>query len=217
MNTHDARLHLQRWLQEYTVWTALEAALPVGGEEGLSEVSGEDAVSAAPLADSAAPEAGQIRLWPSVTGECGPMYGLLVAPSYGSWGVLPFSPLSLPAVPEELTVMEAPPLRVVQGWNLRRIPADAARGSWCVGALPEAERFRVDLFLTVCAAGGPLPPILSGRVGPPLVHPLDPRYAYRDAERTRVSLSLGEASLPEENEGFPLARAAEPPPDYDPV
>lgn len=207
MSINESRTKLQAWLKEAAVWKQLN---PEMDDESVPWLEGSVDFSTQPV-----PESGQIRLWTSASPADGPFYGLLVAPAYGSWGVLPVSPFSSPATPEELQVMAEPPVQVVQGWNLRRIPAARAKASWCAGRLPEAEGFLVDLFLAWCGSGDPVPPALAGRVGPPLVHPLDPRHAYCDDECLRAGHSLGRDSVPGVEEGFPLARAAEPDPEYD--
>jgi hypothetical protein len=212
MNRTESRKQLEIWLQEYAVWKELVDALPA---ESVAPMH-EDLWDSGAFPDEPGPEAGQIRLWPSANGACGPFYGLLVAPEYSSWGVLPFSPLSSVATHEELRVMEEAPVQVIQGWNLRRIPEGQAKKSWFAGTLPELEIFRVDLFLTWCGSGEALPPALADYVGPPLIHPLDPRHEYLDEERERADASLGRKSLPLGETGFSLARAAEPEPEYDP-
>ncbi|MCC5844770.1 MAG: hypothetical protein JJU05_11010 [Verrucomicrobia bacterium] len=210
MNTDQKRKQLEGWLRDYTVWRRL------GAESGeVAEEKDADRSDAPDFSGEPAPETGQIRLWPSTDFRDPPLYGLLAAPEYGSWGVLPFSPLALPATPKELKVMEAPPLQVVQGWNLRRISAVQARNSWCAGRLPESESFKLEMFLAWMNSGEAVPALLADHAGPPLAHPLDPRHEYLEDERERTDRTLGASTASGGQQSAPFSKAAEPENDYE--
>ncbi len=209
MNIDQHRKCLERWLNEYGVWRRL-------GPDAVDE-AGEaerDSADTPDFAQEPAPATGQIRLWPAADPGDPPFYGLLAVPEYGTWGVLPFSPLSAPGTPEEMNLLEKPPVQVVQGWNLRRVGTVHVRNAWCAGRIPEAEIFRLEMF-SAWLGSGEVPPFpLLDRLGPPLVHPLDPRYAYLEEERERADRTLGAASASGGHQIVPFSLAAEPQADY---
>lgn len=210
MNIDSQRNHLRRWLREYAVWRELEAVPP--GPDAPANPPGQGDVD---FSREPAPAWGQIRLWPAKNAFDPPFYALLNTQHYGGWDVLPVSPFSTAALPEELQVMEAPPLQVLQGWNLRRISAGQACHSWYAGQLPETERFRLSLFCAWIGSGEAVPLPLEGRVGPPRVHPLDPRHDYLEAEYVRADRALGPASRSGGQAVFPFSKAAEPEPGFE--
>lgn len=142
------------------------------------------------------PEDYQIRLWAPLEEGTSPLYGLLLSSGYDAWQVLPFSPYAFPAVPEELRVREDPPARVVQGWNARGVDTRSASASWKVADLPEDCRFLFQRWCLMIQAEEEVKETFADDVGPELRHPLDPRLEYLEVERTRVDLTLGEASAP---------------------
>lgn len=100
-----------------------------------------------------------------------------------SWLVIPFGRLPLPAVPGELvTRRQAASLRVLCVWNCALAAAARLARGWLVGRLTARE---LDLARRVrdLAPDSVPPAALARRVGPPLIHPLDPRHVYLDEER----------------------------------
>ncbi|MGA0333771.1 MAG: hypothetical protein ACO3N7_08075 [Kiritimatiellia bacterium] len=193
------QLKLQRWLEEY----ALDRVLQTG-------LSGKLEASCPDFSQEPAPAEGQIRLWPAREREMSPCYGVLFSAGYSKWRVFPFSEFSMPATPEEWKLRDGGPARVLQGWNVRVIDQAAARQSWCVDCISDAEMFGVNRWWLEISAGE----LRCGeQQGPPLRHPLDPRYEYLDAEGFRVDACIGEA-----RPGYPAApelkKAAEPPESY---
>jgi|GEM_PF-1129111 len=179
----DDQQKLDRWLREYELYRIQREENPVEWPQaGIPVV----------CTDEPAPGPGQIRLWPAGDLSEEPVYGVVLPAEYGWWWVLPFSPLAFPAVPEECVCRDAPPVRVVEGWNRRKAARSVVAGSWCVDRMEEAEVFRLRGWVSALEAEQPAPEVLRERIGPPLRHPLDPRYGYLEDETRRVDGCLGE-------------------------
>ena len=98
--------------------------------------------------------------------------------------MLPFGRLAYPAVPGEwLTGREAGPCRLLCLWNAFVLSGDAASRSWVLCDWPAQHVERVREGRATLAEDGELPPAMRGQAGPPLLHPLDPRWDYLDEER----------------------------------
>ena len=205
------RRHLEEWLRLWRLTRRLDE-LPeetgVDAADGGAPGAARDDAAPPPMAYSAArrkrPEAGRalrigdparlrtgdIVLLPpeTATTRRRPVYvGLVGRQETGvedeSWLVIPFGRLPLPAVPGELvTRRQAAPLRVLCVWNCALAAAARLARGWLVGRLTERE---LDLARGVrdLAPDSVPPAALARRVGPPLVHPLDPRHEYLDEER----------------------------------
>lgn len=197
------RTKLQNWLEEYQLYRQMRH-FP---EEEICEPEPID-FSAEP-----APREGQIRLWPAKNLTDEPVVALLMRGGYGQWRLFPFSPLALPAVPEELRVKEESPVRVIQGWNAKTVPTEMVKSSWCAGELEEDVLFRVNSWCLALKDGN-FPETLSDYIGPPLRHPLDPRHEYREDEQQRVDRCLGELLPAVDSDAPDLDIAAEPEPGY---
>ena len=158
--------------------------------------------------------AGEIRLLPPLSGDTAtmrrPAYVALLQPLDGArWQVAPFGRFAAPAVPGEwATGRKSLHLRVLCVWNAGPLAASLLHAGWRAGRLTAAERHAVTV-LQAAQTGAPLPLAVARRVGPPLVHPLDPRYDYLDEER-RLWLDLPSTAdtAPAWTDGE-LARAAE--------
>lgn len=185
MNANNDLKKLRDWLADYALYREMRG--PVDAMEEEPGQGREYDFSGEP-----SPAAGQIRLWPSADPGEDPLYGLLLPSGYGIWRVVPFSPLAFPAVPEEYRLFDEPPVRVMEGWNRRRLASAAARQSWRVETLDDAECFRLQSWLLSVEAGGSSSPNPGDRTGPPIHHPLDPRHDYLDLETARVDGCLGE-------------------------
>ncbi|MDA3872937.1 MAG: hypothetical protein PF795_03135 [Kiritimatiellae bacterium] len=204
MSNETERKDLQNWLVEYELYQQMRLSVD------------DEICEAVPLDFSGEPPPceGQIRLWPAKNLADEPVYALLMRGGYGQWRLLPFSPLALPAVPEELRVREEGPVRVIQGWNSKTVSTSRVESSWCVCELEEDVRFRVNSWLLAIEKEGCFPETLPAYIGPPLHHPLDPRHEYREDEQRRVDYCLGE-SLPAVDSDAPdLDIAAEPEAGY---
>lgn len=194
---------LQDWIREYQLYRHLRTQEDPEPEFRQAPLPPETAQDFHP------PREGQLRLWPARSGGDEPFYGLLLQAGYGEWEVVPVSPLALPATPEELLLRTPPPVQVLQLWNAARLPAAQVRNSWTVDTLSPFELAAVQQ-LRLLPPGESVPPALSGRTGPPLRHPLDPRHAYLAEEADRRDRCLGE-SLAAGSAAWLLA--AEPAPD----
>lgn len=129
---------------------------------------------------------GQIRLLLPVTSRTAerPVYvAILDARDADRWVVAPFGRFAAPALPGELaTRRRTPMLRVLCVWNLGILPGDLLRSSYPAGRLTAAELRMASAVRSAFAAGtgSAVPP---GRIGPPLLHPLDPRHLYIEEEQ----------------------------------
>jgi hypothetical protein len=107
---------------------------------------------------------------------------------FGDWDegevlMAPFSPFSVPATTGEwLTGRSAPVLRVLEVWNARSVPYSALEESWLVDAWTDAECKGAWYVFEHEAFGKALPAEFEQEVGPPLVHPDDPRRKYQEEE-----------------------------------
>lgn len=120
---------------------------------------------------------------------------------FGDWDegevlMAPFSPFSVPATTGEwLTARTSPVLRVLQIWNTRTVPITALEKSWLVDDFADVECKTAWQIFEHEALGKALASELEQQVGPPLVHPDDPRRQYLDEEFARLDVlqSLAEA------------------------
>jgi len=122
----------------------------------------------------------QAQLWT-------PVYILVMQPAVrNKWLVVPFGRYASAAVPGEWsTGMTAVPLRVLCFWNARSVHADV----FLPGAahkLSAKKMQDVQIVYDFVMSGGDLSQSLSKGLGPPLVHPADPRYEYLEEERKRL-------------------------------
>jgi hypothetical protein len=181
----EERNALSVWLLEWTLDQALGE-----GEAPTAAV----ATPAADLGGDVPPAAGQIRLWPGRGPLDPPCHGLLMPAGYGTWWVLPFSRFAHPASPDEWRLCDEPPVRVLQGWNRRRVGSPLAAASWLAGRISGEALFLATVFLQALGEGGPMPPALRSKIGPPLRHPLDPRHDYFEWDGERLARALGEVT-----------------------
>lgn len=99
--------------------------------------------------------------------------------------IVPFSALPLPAFETELQLSSRRPsyVRTLCLWNARQVHDHTlARASWICGQLSAAELRAARAVWRTWRGIAPLPRTLRDRVGPPLVHPRDPRRDYEAAE-----------------------------------
>ncbi len=153
-----------------------------------------------------------------------PLYVLvLAAATAGTVRAAPFGRFAVPATPGEWrTGLRAGPLRVLCLWNARRFPRRLLEAGWRAGRLNRATLIRALALDRLIRAGGADAGATTPDIGPPLVHPLDPRHEY-----LRGELEILEAALtiePAEGAGAraciyparpgPMSNAAGPPTDY---
>jgi hypothetical protein len=156
---------LARWLQEWQLFLAL-----------ADETSAEDASVPALTLDrpphSPAVERGDIRLiHPSIEPVDVRYVAVVDQDDAEDWLVIPFGRLSEPATTEEVrTDRNSPTLRVLCPWNRFSVTTTALQRCWLVDRLTDQE---------AGWTGSALPP---ERTGPPLRHPLDPRWDYLEME-----------------------------------
>jgi len=177
---------LARWLNEWRIDKALL-------DEGVLQAAGEPhrvATEHKRIAfryDSEPVRVGQIRLFHPFSKETHARARHIVVLKGcddGSWLVAPFGRFNEPAVPGEWrTSLRVPVLRILCLWNAHPISESVLGRSWVVGCM-SASKVAQALAIHKCLAEGKevLGP-LGKRVGPPLMHPLDPRIEYMEEER----------------------------------
>ncbi len=198
-NSHQ-RNRLSRWLREWNLLKAFETDRTVeyaaGPVQTLDENSQNSQITA-----------GEIRLLPPDLEPSAVRYiAILDRQAKGRWLVVPFGLLSEPATPEEvLTDREAPALRVLCPWNRFTMDAGLLQRCWQVGQLNAEEENWLQTT----------PP--SDRAGPPLRHPLDPRWDYLEMEskfRQRVCAATRRRIIYDISPPADLLKAAEDSPPY---
>jgi hypothetical protein len=132
------------------------------------------------------PKPGEVYLLrPAETGW-GPVYVLVLEPSQVGWRVIPFGRYATPAVPGEwATGFDAVPLRVLCAWNSRVVRPEVLLPGVVKRVAPPRFAGCVSMYRQI-TTHEPLTKKASVLLGPPLIHPADPRYAYLDEERERV-------------------------------
>lgn len=117
------------------------------------------------------------------------------------WQVIPFGRFATPAIPGEWrTGLRTGPLRVLCFWNQRHLAAGRLRAlTWRAGRLPpgldacvcrharESNSRTEDLSRPACSA----------RFGPPLAHPLDPRWTYLQEETDALDDTIDDDAAPD--------------------
>ena len=191
------RVHRQRlgeWLEAWQMHLSLEALedLPEAEAPRLAPQAyapGRFTAAGAAALRIGHPDhliAGAIVLLPPENGatRARPVYVALVeAVCDGRWLVVPFGRFPVPALPGELaTGRAAPPLQVLCVWNAAPVEAERLARGWQVGRLNWREKRWLRQLLDL-PPGAPPTRALALRLGPPLVHPLDPRHDYIEQER----------------------------------
>ena len=190
ISAHHKRAFV-RWLSEWQIDKLLREDGPGQSAEGRSS-PGTPGRASGPLYDVKPAEVGQIRLFHPFSAETAerPRYvAVLKVNGHGNWLVAPFSRFSEPAVPGEWkTGKEAPVLRALCIWNARSLPGTVLSRSWVVDRMSASRTAQAVTIHGLLADGGKLPLSIARRVGPPLVHPLDPRFEYLEEEREWFSV-----------------------------
>jgi hypothetical protein len=134
--------------------------------------------------------------------------------------ISPFGKFAEPGLLGEwLTGRSEPSLRVLCLWNARSVPGSIFRNSWVVDRFSRSDLADAQAVWDSLHEGVPLPAPLEKQVGPPMVHPLDPRRDYVEEERSLMDAiesfadtgATGTVSFSERPEDVPseLALAAE--------
>jgi hypothetical protein len=177
---------LVRWLNEWRIDRLLREDGP--GRSATGSQGPQAASKASGLLYDVKPvRVGQIRLFHPFTDETAvrPRYvAVLKENGDGSWLAAPFSRFAEPAVPGEWkTGRDVPVLRSLCIWNARSLPDSVLARSWDVDRMTISRITQAVAIHKLLAEGKELSRPLSRRVGPPLVHPLDPRIEYMEEER----------------------------------
>jgi hypothetical protein len=209
------RQRLARWLAEWQLERRLREGDPppfASGQSrppagvGAAEAKPAPGLSGAePAATDGSVRIGQIRLMkPDLAGgECRPLFVAVLreTPEAGLL-VAPFGRFAEPATPGELlTGRDRPPLRVLCLWSARWLCPTLVERSWTVDALTATELGEALSVWSAIAGAAPLPAELEERVGPPIVHPADPRHEYRAEEMTIMSALAAAAAEAWESPG----------------
>lgn len=166
---------------------------------------------------AATPKPGEVYLLrPAETGW-GPVYVLVLESETAGWRVIPFGRYATPAVPGEwATGLDAVPLRVLCPWNSRVVRPEVLLPGVVKRMAPKRLVDFVSMYRHIMTRET-LAKKISTLLGPPLIHPADPRYAYLDEERTRLDdhVPSMESEDEEDNEEpAPWLLAAEGRPQY---
>lgn len=201
---NTARRHLAAWLHEWAIDRALtpdpntpdtQHPGPPRKADRLPEVT-----PASRCTEPCVP--GDIRLiHPSGnTPVClPPLYvAVLDAATPEDWRIVPFGRFSIPAIPSEWrTGLSAMPLRVLCFWGTRRVPGTTlAHRSWHAGKLPKGLLIRAQAACAETPGRTTSASKSAGPVtGPPLAHPLDPRWTYLAQESDRIEATFSAAGI----------------------
>lgn len=215
------RARLARWLMEWHIDRTLRTPAP----RGHSSIPLQTATAS--IIEPSGCRAGDVRLlFPSHTADAprGLLYvAILDSTPQRLFRICPFSRFSEPATTGEwLTRCTAPALRVLCLWNTRTVPEPVVLRSWPAGQLTPrqlASALEVQRYLST----GALP--RHARVddlGPPLLHPADPRWAYEVEAAAEMDAAMEALSTRFywtdsrrlTADARPLDKAAEPPPAY---
>jgi hypothetical protein len=203
------RAHLSEWLNEWRLDQRLKSAPPeaAGGDEapGLPpSAQRTDAVGQSgarmprSVAEEPFPAPGQVRLLhPDVLpGSEDPVYVAVLAEwEQGLLLASPFSPCSSPASSGELAYPgHEDPLKVLELWNTTTALPFQLAESWLVTELTARERDDAWKAFAHIATGAPLPKRLQDRVGPPIVHALDPRIEFQTRQAALMAPLVAQAA-----------------------
>ena len=129
-----------------------------------------------------------LQLSPEVTDEpIDPVFVLVTGVRDGMALLTAFSTLGVPAALDEFdTGIDEDGLRVLSPWNACWVPLALARRSWLVEMETEALMADYAGYQEALHAGRGVSERLKDRVGHPLNHPDDPRWAYYAQEGAKL-------------------------------
>jgi hypothetical protein len=179
---------LAKWLDEWNLRQALAE-----GEDtpALSDTERGSFPEALPY--DAEPSVGDIRLLDIdiPIGQSLPLVLVLARwpeESATRYVVAFFSPVSCPAMRSEFSTEKDPPLATLSLWNSCLLPGDFLAQSWKLGILVDHLREKALEVYKSWALDETIPASLISQVGPPLVHPMDPRHEYVELESQRMQV-----------------------------
>ena len=180
---------LSNWLQE---WNLHNEMLKDGPPTDSIKKSEEDLNAASLVNFSDEPiQVGDIRILRSrLIGETDlPVYVAVISEwEDGDWLIAPYGEFSEPATTGELlTGREDFGLRVLCLWNAHTISSEDLSFSFFEDRMTGEERKDSWEVFRVVSTGDDLPQHLSKRIGPPIVHPKDPRIAYQEEFKELMS------------------------------
>ncbi len=173
---------LSNWIQE---WNLRNEMLKDGPPTDSTKNPGENLNAASLVNFSDEPiQAGDIRILRSrLIGETDlPVYVAVISEwEDGDWLIAPYGEFSEPATTGELlTGREDFGLRVLCLWNAHTISSEDLMFSFFEDSMTDEERKDSWEVFRGVSTGDDLPEHLSKRIGPPIVHPKDPRIAYQE-------------------------------------
>lgn len=210
------RQQLAAWLREWELDQLLQPAGPVADHPPVRGAAVELVMHRRAPAEPL--QSGAIRLLVPQTPATDrrPVYvAVLRQQAPAAWWVAPFGRFGVPGLPGELaTARTALHLRVLCLWNLTVLGVDVLQAAWPVGRLTQPE-WRATWQVLACARdpGRPMRGALARRVGPPVVHPADPRHLYQEQEAAvwdgLVPCQTASLEYPDTGEEAAWKRAAE--------
>jgi hypothetical protein len=200
------RDRLSAWLREWEVELKLHK---VDSDTSFDQLP-EGGMSGTPLEWPV--NVGEIRLLAPHLLSPGqrPVYILVISKWENDWKlVTPFSQFPWPATHGELLTQRSEgPWQVLQVWNSRTLPNEVIAESWVADTASESlldEAWAVFKHVTF---GAELPDKLASRIGPPVLHPSDPRLDYQRMETALLSGLSNEAFKAAEKLNLPLTPTA---------
>ncbi|HMO51352.1 MAG TPA: hypothetical protein PKA21_09510 [Kiritimatiellia bacterium] len=198
----NARKRLAAWLTERRIDQRLHETTDPHQPPPASALRYE---RSAPVREACVPGAVMIlRPASDVSAAWGPVYVLIINhPHDGRVNGIPFSRYATPAVPGEwATGLALNPLRVLCLWNQRSMPISALLPGRAK-TLPPKRMAELTRLIQGGFAGHEPTATTHRRLGPPLIHPADPRYDYLIEERKRLDDHLADHEKAAQNPGRP--------------
>lgn len=190
------RHHTAAWMREWQIQERLEADEGSENKPDLIHMDTANIVPtlwrppADPLKDPL-PAPGHIRLLPAglVMNSMEPLYVAVIADwEYGLVLAAPFSSYQAPATEGELqTGRTEPALAVLSTWSTFSVSPFLLARSWYCDQMDSALLEDAWQSYRHATTGAALPSSLIGRVGAPIVNPLDPRIVYQRRLAARVA------------------------------
>lgn len=180
---------LSAWVSDWNLRLELEEA--ENNEDVFSEFQ---EISASRLPYDADIEPGDIRL---LDPSCCPSDELALIGVLAEWPteegeshyvIAFFSAMATPAMRSEWQTARGIPLATLSLWNSRIVSRVFLEKSWKISVFEESDRQKALAVYKSWALGKSLPNNLMNEVGPPLLHPEDPRHAYVERENHRARL-----------------------------
>lgn len=185
---------LDQWLDQYQLKKelfaqddSLEDEFEPYTEEDLKKI--KDAISEFDSDLSV----GQIRLWSSEMVEdkdVPPYFVILSKEKNDMWLIAPFSPLTLPAHPGEMTTgLDIPFCQTLQCWNTMLVQSCLVARSWLVdtGGIPQNLMQSAIALIRNQESGEELPSGFGFLRGGEILNPFDPRYLYLQENKYQFS------------------------------